>query len=144
MVWKYAKPAEAAIALHSLHCVWGAVGGDSWSACADVMRECMLQVKRAQTAAQQGTAPQPSSDMPLLVTHNSTSLKTISTCVKARMKVLKVLSHHQAHSAEARAAVMNYLELNMPGCRGVQGKDSSDKAQEVATAHLHLVHMVGA
>lgn len=117
---------------------------DSWNVCADVMQECMLHVKRAQTAAQQGTAPQPSSDMPLLVMHNSTSLKKISTCVKARMKVLKVLSHHQARSAEARAAVLKYLELNMPGCRGVHGKDSSDQAQEVATAHLHLVHMVGA
>ena len=107
--------------------------------CADVMRECMQHLKSAQTAAQQGTAPQPSSDMPLLVTHSSSSLKNTSTCMKARMKVLKVLSLYQARSAEARAAVIKYLELNIPGCRGVQGKDSND---EVATVHLYVIHMV--
>lgn len=111
---------------------------------ADVMRECVLHVKSAQAAAQQETAPQPSSDMPLLVTHSSTSLKKTSTCMKARMKVLKALSRHKPRSAEARASVIKYLELHMPGCRRMQGKDSSDGAQEVAAVHLHMIHMVRA
>lgn len=112
--------------------------------CAGVMQECVLHLKRAQAAVQQGTAPQPSSDMPLLVTHSSTSLKKMGTCMRARMKVLKVLSFHQPTSAEARAAVVSYLEGHMPGCRVMQGKDSSSEAQEVATVHLHLIHMVRA
>lgn len=110
--------------------------------CAGVMRECMLHLKSAQTATQQGTALQAGSDMPLLVMHSSASLKKMGTCLKARMKVLKVLSLHEPPSAEARAAVINYIQLNMPGCRGMQNKDSNDEGQEVASVHLHLIHMV--
>ena len=104
----------------------------------------MLHLKSAQAAAQQGTALQPSSDMPLLVSHSSTSLKKMGTCLKARMRVLKVLGLHQPTSAEARAAVISYLEASTPGCRTTQGPDSSSEAQEVATVHLHLIHMVPA
>ena len=109
---------------------------------AGVMQECMLQLKSAQAAAQQGTALQPSSDMPLLVAYSSSSLKQIGTCVRARMKLLKVLSLHQSTSADAQAAVVSYLQGHMPGCRATQGKESSSEAQEVASVHLQLIHMV--
>lgn len=117
---------------------------NSKGTCAGVMQECMLHLKSAQAAAQQGTALQPSSDMPLLVAHSSTSLKQTGTCMRARMKLLKVLSLHQATSAKAQAAVVRYLEGHMPGCRGTQGKESTSEAQEVASVHLQLIHMVRA
>lgn len=102
----------------------------------------MLHLKSAQTAAQQGTALQPSSDMPLLVAYSSSSLKQTGTCMRARMKLLKVLSLHQASSAEAQAAVISYLEGHMPGCRATHGEESYSEAQEVASVHLQLIHMV--
>lgn len=112
--------------------------------CAGVMQECMLHLKSAQAAAQQGTALQPSSDTPLLVAYSSTSLRQTGTCVRARMKLLKVLSLHQATSAEAQAAVVSYLQGHMPGCRATQGKERNSGAQEVSSVHLQLVHMVRA
>lgn len=108
------------------------------------MQECMLRLKSAQAAAQQGTALQPSSDMPLLVAYSSTNLKQVGTCMRARMKLLKVLSLHQATSAEAQAAVVSYLEGHMPGCRATQGQERNSEAQEVASVHLQLIHMVRA
>lgn len=109
---------------------------------AGIVRQCALHLKRAENASENGTTSQPSSDMPLLVTLSRSSLQQLGTCMKARMKLLKVLSTHEPASAESQAAVLSYLQRSMPGCRYAQGKHGSEEQQEVAAVHLHLIHAV--
>ena len=111
---------------------------------AGIVQPCLKHLEQ-QTALQASSGAWasiqlPSSDLPLAVSYNPSSLRLMSSCLKARLRVLKAMSSHSLGSQQVQAVVHRYLAAHMPACRM---QDSPAKEQPtVATAHLHLIHQV--
>jgi hypothetical protein len=117
---------------------------------ADVMKPCLVHLKQAQNASQQAAAAPapadaafPKSDKPLLVTYSNNTLAQVMVCTKARGRVFRALSQHKPESEELQDVVYKYLQRHMPSCRLLQAKDGDGEQEQVATVHLHLIHVVG-
>ncbi len=113
------------------------------------MKPCLVQLKQAQNASQQAAAAPapadaafPKSDKPLLVTYTNSTLAQLMVCTKARGRVFRALTQHRPVSEELQDVVYKYLQRHMPSCRLLQAKDGDGEQQQVATVHLHLIHLV--
>ena len=113
------------------------------------MKPCLVHLKQAQNASQQAAATPapadaafPKSDKPLLVTYTNSTLAQLMVCTKARGRVYRALSQHRPDSEELQDAVYKYLQRHMPSCRLLQAKEGHGEQQQVATVHLHLIHLV--
>ena len=112
------------------------------------MKPCLEHIRHIVSKSQQGTQVAaaakvtPNSNMPLLVTYSNTSLNQLASCSKARLRVMKALSLHKADSIEMQQGVYKYLQHDMPSCRLLQSKDGDNSGREVATSHMHLIHLV--
>lgn len=111
---------------------------------AGILQPCLKYLKQ-EVAVQASSAASakallPSSDLPLAVSYNTSSLHLMSSCLKARLRIFKAMSSHSLESQQVQAAVHQYLAAHMPACR-TQDSHSTEQPS-VATAHLHLVHQV--
>ncbi|DBA82648.1 hypothetical protein WJX77_007258 [Trebouxia sp. C0004] len=123
--------------------------GGSYASAQDVMKPCLVHLKQAQSASQQAAAAPspadaafPKSDKPLLVTYTNSTLTQLMVCTKARGRIFRALSQHRPDSEEFQDVVYKYLQRHMPSCRLLQAKDGDGEQQQVATVHLHLIHLV--
>ncbi|KAL0052516.1 hypothetical protein WJX82_003322 [Trebouxia sp. C0006] len=123
--------------------------GGSYASAQDAMKPCLVHLKQAQNASQQAAATPapadaafPKSDKPLLVTYTNSTLAQLMVCTKARGRVYRALSQHRPDSEELQDAVYKYLQRHMPSCRLLQAKEGHGEQQQVATVHLHLIHLV--
>ncbi|KAA6425208.1 MAG: hypothetical protein FRX49_04703 [Trebouxia sp. A1-2] len=93
--------------------------GGSYASAQDVMKPCLVHLKQAQNASQQAAAaPAP-----------------------ADAAFPRALSQHRPDSEALQDVVYKYLQRHMPSCRLLQAKDGVGEERQVATVHLHLIHL---